>query len=57
MGNELTTVPSIAARLGLDRSTVHRRITAAGIEPKLVAGRTRLFDRSDVEALFTEDDQ
>ena len=56
MANELHTVPDIAAHLGVDRSTVHRRIAAAGIEPTVIAGRTRLFDLDAVAALFTTEE-
>ena len=52
MSQELITTADLAERLGVHRSTIHRHIAEAGIEPEIVAGRTRLFDRARVEALF-----
>lgn len=57
MSQELLTTGALADRLGVDRSTIHRRIAEAGIEPEFVAGRTRLFDRAQVEALFARGQQ
>lgn len=51
MGNELLTTSQIADRTGWDRTTVHRRLEALGVEPVMVAGRTRLFAASAVDLL------
>lgn len=54
MGNQLLTTGDIADRLGVDRSTVHRRILARGIYPTMTVGRTRLYP-SEVVHQIKED--
>lgn len=54
MSNELLTTGDLARKYGLDRTTIHRRLAEARIEPALIAGRTRLFDIDTVGPLFAE---
>lgn len=47
----LVGVPELAAELGVDQSTIHRRITRGDLVPAAWLGRRPLFARDDVERL------
>lgn len=51
MTDELLGVTALAVELGVDRSTIHRRIAAEKLTPTAFVGRQPLFTRSDVERL------
>ena len=47
----LVGVPELAGLLGVDQSTIHRRISRHELEPSLYLGRRPLWTRDDVERL------
>lgn len=51
--SNLLTTGDLAAESGWDRTTVHKKLADLGIEPKMVAGRTRLFPRSVLRLIGT----
>lgn len=51
MTENLFTVSMLAKELGVDRSTVHRRIVDGRVHPIAYAGRHALFTLGDVERL------
>lgn len=48
---QLMGVPELAAALGVERSTVHRRIVAERLTPVAYVGRRPLFTAEDVDRL------
>lgn len=51
MESTLLSVPQLAARLGVDRSTIHRRIERGALTPAGYVGKRALFRLEDVAAL------
>lgn len=51
MQSEFVGVTELAAVLGVERSTIHRRIVRRELVPAVYAGRQPLFTRDDVERL------
>lgn len=51
METHLLSVPQLAAALGVDRTTIHRRIERGALEPAGYVGNRAVFRREDVEAL------
>ena len=52
MATELINVPALADALGVDRSTVHRRIERGAIKPTHYAGGQPLFTREAAQAIL-----
>lgn len=51
MESTLLSVPQLAAELGVDRTTIHRRIERGDLAPAGYVGNRALFRREDIEAL------
>lgn len=51
MSTSLLSVTQLAEELGVDRSTIHRRIDRGELTPAGYVGNRALFRREDVEAL------
>lgn len=51
METTLITATELAAALGVDRSTIHRRIERGAITPTVRVGNRPLFTADDVERL------
>ena len=45
-------VPELAAALGVDQSTVHRRIERGAITPTVTVGKRPLFSVEDAQAIM-----
>ncbi len=52
MATELINVPALAEALGVDRSTVHRRIERGALKPTHYAGDQPLFTREAAQAIL-----
>lgn len=50
-------VPELAVKLGVDQSTVHRRLARGEIIPSLVVGKRALFTPTDAEAIRRREQQ
>lgn len=50
MQPDIINASAAAKLLGVDRSTIHRRIKRGELVPWLVVGRQPLFQRSDIQA-------
>lgn len=51
MNTALIGVPELAAALGVDQSTIHRRVASGRLVPYERVGRSPLFRREDIPAL------
>lgn len=54
---ELISATKLAEVLGVDRSTIHRRILRGELKPALVAGNRPFFTAEDVERLKRAEQQ
>ena len=52
MASELINVQALAEALGVDRSTVHRRIARGALKPTHYAGDQPLFTREAAQAIL-----
>ncbi len=51
MHSRFVGVPELAAELGVDQSTINRRITAGKLSPTAYVGKRAVFTVDDVERL------
>ena len=49
--SSLIGIPELAAELGVDQSTINRRITAGKLSPSAYVGKRAVFTADDVERL------
>jgi len=57
MVTHLVGVPELAAALGVDQSTIHRRIARRELVPAAYLGKRPLFSADDVERLMRGEQQ